>query len=59
MGWDFINLCENIYQEAIAIGRTFAAMKGYALDGNKEMVALASRNHERGRFVDFLLHNHR
>ncbi|XP_073004199.1 sulfate transporter 1.2 [Typha latifolia] len=30
--------------EAIAIGRTFAAMKDYQLDGNKEMVALGSMN---------------
>jgi len=27
-------------QEAVAIGRTFAAMKDYQIDGNKEMVAL-------------------
>ncbi|KAK7853974.1 high affinity sulfate transporter 2 [Quercus suber] len=30
--------------EAIAIGRTFAAVKDYHLDGNKEMVALGSMN---------------
>nr|XP_043621548.1 sulfate transporter 1.3-like [Erigeron canadensis] len=30
--------------EAIAIGRTFAGLKGYQLDGNKEMVALGSMN---------------
>ncbi|KAL0375977.1 UNVERIFIED_CONTAM: Sulfate transporter 1.2 [Sesamum calycinum] len=30
--------------EAVAIGRTFAAMKDYHLDGNKEMVALGSMN---------------
>ncbi|KAI9120341.1 hypothetical protein K1719_007374 [Acacia pycnantha] len=30
--------------EAIAIGRTFAAMKDYSLDGNKEMVALGTIN---------------
>ncbi|PON38010.1 High affinity sulfate transporter [Parasponia andersonii] len=30
--------------EAIAIGRTFAAMKDYKIDGNKEMVALGSMN---------------
>ncbi|KAI3810309.1 hypothetical protein L1987_19921 [Smallanthus sonchifolius] len=30
--------------EAVAIGRTFAAMKDYQLDGNKEMVALGSMN---------------
>lgn len=32
------------YQEAIAIGRTFAAMKDYQIDGNKEMVALGAMN---------------
>lgn len=32
------------YQEAIAIGRTFASMKDYQLDGNKEMVALGAMN---------------
>jgi len=30
--------------ESIAIGRTFAAMKDYELDGNKEMVALGTMN---------------
>ncbi|KAF7842612.1 high affinity sulfate transporter 2-like [Senna tora] len=30
--------------EAVAIGRTFAAMKDYALDGNKEMVAMGTMN---------------
>ncbi|KAJ6391550.1 hypothetical protein OIU77_025516 [Salix suchowensis] len=30
--------------EAIAIGRTFAAMKDYQLDGNKEMLALGTMN---------------
>ncbi|PAN45897.1 hypothetical protein PAHAL_9G149600 [Panicum hallii] len=30
--------------EVIAIGRTFAAMKDYQLDGNKEMVALGTMN---------------
>ncbi|KAL2894353.1 Sulfate transporter 1.3 [Bienertia sinuspersici] len=30
--------------EATAIGRTFAAMKDYQLDGNKEMVALGAMN---------------
>ncbi|CAN6483863.1 unnamed protein product [Victoria cruziana] len=30
--------------EAIAIGRTFAAMKDYSVDGNKEMVALGVMN---------------
>uniref|UniRef100_A0A2P2MQS2 Sulfate transporter 1.2-like n=1 Tax=Rhizophora mucronata TaxID=61149 RepID=A0A2P2MQS2_RHIMU len=30
--------------EAMAIGRTFAAMKDYQVDGNKEMVALGTMN---------------
>ncbi|XP_020100899.1 sulfate transporter 1.2-like [Ananas comosus] len=30
--------------EAVAIGRTFAAMKDYQLDGNKEMLALGTMN---------------
>lgn len=30
--------------EAVAIGRTFAAMKDYQIDGNKEMVALGTMN---------------
>ncbi|EYU36528.1 hypothetical protein MIMGU_mgv1a002617mg [Erythranthe guttata] len=30
--------------EAVAIGRTFAAMKDYQIDGNKEMVALGAMN---------------
>ncbi|KAL6184805.1 hypothetical protein ACLB2K_046205 [Fragaria x ananassa] len=30
--------------EAIAIGRTFAAMKDYQIDGNKEMVAMGTMN---------------
>lgn len=32
------------YQEAVAIGRTFAPMKDYQIDGNKEMVALGAMN---------------
>lgn len=32
------------FQEAVAIGRTFAAMKDYQLDGNKEMIALGTMN---------------
>ena len=31
-------------QEAVAIGRTFAGMKDYQIDGNKEMVALGTMN---------------
>ncbi|KAL9224744.1 hypothetical protein vseg_000753 [Gypsophila vaccaria] len=30
--------------EAVAIGRTFAALKDYSIDGNKEMLALGSMN---------------
>ncbi|KAL4588659.1 hypothetical protein LXL04_001551 [Taraxacum kok-saghyz] len=30
--------------EAVAIGRTFASMKHYQLDGNKEMIALGTMN---------------
>ncbi|XP_019174950.1 PREDICTED: sulfate transporter 1.2-like [Ipomoea nil] len=30
--------------EAVAIGRTFASMRGYQVDGNKEMVALGAMN---------------
>jgi len=28
----------------VAVGRTFAAMKDYSLDGNREMVALGTMN---------------
>ncbi|RWW71176.1 hypothetical protein BHE74_00021094 [Ensete ventricosum] len=31
-------------QEAIAVGRTFASMKNYQIDGNKEMVAVGAMN---------------
>lgn len=31
-------------QEGIAIGRTFAAMENYQVDGNKEMIALGLMN---------------
>lgn len=37
-------LLGQFYQEATAIGRTFASMKDYQLDGNKEMVALGAMN---------------
>ena len=33
-----------MYQEAVAIGRTFASMKDYQVDGNKEMIALGTMN---------------
>lgn len=31
-------------QEGIAVGRTFAAMKNYQVDGNKEMMAIGLMN---------------
>jgi sulfate transporter 3 len=31
-------------QEGIAIGRTFAAMRNYNIDGNKEMIAFGAVN---------------
>ncbi|KAK3001374.1 hypothetical protein RJ639_020442 [Escallonia herrerae] len=33
-----------LVQEAIAVGQTFASIKGYRLDGNKEMVAMGCMN---------------
>ena len=33
-----------ILQEAIAIGRTFASIKNYNIDGNKEMIAFGIMN---------------
>lgn len=33
-----------MFQEAIAVGRSFASIKGYHLDGNKEMVAMGCMN---------------
>nr|XP_043615003.1 low affinity sulfate transporter 3-like [Erigeron canadensis] len=30
--------------EAVAVGRSFASIKGYSLDGNKEMLAMGSMN---------------
>ncbi|KAI3442737.1 PlsC domain-containing protein [Psidium guajava] len=37
----FRNFC---LQEAIAVGRSFASIKGYQIDGNKEMVAMGFMN---------------
>ncbi|KAE9446184.1 hypothetical protein C3L33_21918, partial [Rhododendron williamsianum] len=37
-------LLHDFYVESTAIGRTFAAIKDYELDGNKEMVALGTMN---------------
>lgn len=31
-------------QEGIAVGRTFAALKNYQVDGNKEMIAIGLMN---------------
>ena len=31
-------------QEGIAVGRTFAALKNYQVDGNKEMMAIGLMN---------------
>lgn len=31
-------------QEGIAVGRTFAAMQNYQVDGNKEMIAIGLMN---------------
>lgn len=36
-------MCE-LNQEAIAVGRSFASIKGYHLDGNTEMVAMGFMN---------------
>jgi MFS superfamily sulfate permease-like transporter len=33
-----------ISQEAIAVGRSFASIRGYKLDGNKEMLAMGFSN---------------
>lgn len=33
-----------INQEAIAVGRSFATIKGYHLDGNKEMLSMGVMN---------------
>ena len=33
-----------VEQEGIAVGRTFAALKNYQVDGNKEMIAIGLMN---------------
>lgn len=33
-----------VLQEGIAVGRTFAALKNYQVDGNKEMIAIGMMN---------------
>lgn len=40
----FINKFSHLFQEAIAVGRSFASIRGYHLDGNKEMVAMGFMN---------------
>lgn len=37
-----MGLCQ--IQEAIAVGRSFASVKGYHIDGNKEMIAMGIMN---------------
>lgn len=43
-----VELCYCIYfgklQEAIAVGRSFSSIKGYHMDGNKEMMAMGFMN---------------
>lgn len=33
-----------VFQEGIAVGRTFAALRNYQVDGNKEMMAIGFMN---------------
>ena len=33
-----------VLQEGIAVGRTFASLKNYQVDGNKEMMAIGLMN---------------
>lgn len=40
MAWIF----DVVKQEGIAVGRTFAALKNYQVDGNKEMIAIGVMN---------------
>lgn len=41
--WFVINVFMDL-QEGIAVGRTFAALKNYQVDGNKEMMAIGLMN---------------
>ncbi|GFZ10022.1 slufate transporter 2;1 [Actinidia rufa] len=46
---DVVSVLEAVFRsfhhpEAIAVGRTFASIKGYHIDGNKEMVAMGFMN---------------
>jgi hypothetical protein len=34
----------SLLQEGIAVGRTFASLRGYQVDGNKEMMAIGLMN---------------
>ena len=36
--------CSMMIQEGVAVGRTFAALKDYQVDGNKEMMAIGIMN---------------
>lgn len=40
----FLTIIKPLAQEAIAVGRSFASVKGYNLDGNKEMIAMGCMN---------------
>ena len=35
---------DDIFQEGIAVGRSFAMYKNYNIDGNKEMIAIGTMN---------------
>jgi sulfate transporter 3 len=40
----FLLFCIVYLQEGIAVGRTFAALNNYQVDGNKEMMAIGLMN---------------
>lgn len=42
--YKFLTAIQLSPQEAIAVGRSFASIRGYHLDGNKEMVAMGFMN---------------
>lgn len=44
MNWSSLHHGIIIEQEGIAVGRTFAALKNYQVDGNKEMMAIGLMN---------------
>jgi len=35
---------DDVFQEGIAVGRSFAMYKNYHIDGNKEMIAIGTMN---------------